>query len=239
MSIYAFAKQTAGNKFVHLRNFDYLCKPKRKSRKLAHMKRTTTILACLLCTMMMMGEGHLKFRTLPIDGKLKPALKEVRSWGFMGLKIKNMAFLMGTLDGQEVMVTLIATPKSNTLFSVGVMYDNVNSWEEEMIQYQAINTRLAAQYGEPSKRVQEFESPYSIANPIEAFAANKATYSTYYTAPGGSIAVDILYSEGKLSTMVAYVDEQNAALFKEEGGEDFFADESNIDMSVIENCITE
>jgi hypothetical protein len=209
-------------------------------KKNENMKRFTTILACLLCTIVMMGEGHLKFRSSPIDGKLKTAVKEVKSWGFMGLKIKYVAFLMGTLDGQEVMLTLIATPETKTFFSVGIMYDNMNSWEEVMQQYQTITAALTAQYGEPSKVVQEFEAPYSIENPMEAFKEDKATYGTYYSAPGGQVAVDILYSEGKLSTMVAYVDEQNAALLVNEGGEGFLIDESNIDMSVmIENCIVE
>ena len=110
------------------------------------MKRITTIFVCLLCTMMMLGEQHLMFRTLPLDGKLKTAVKEVRSWGFMGLKIKNMAFLMGTLDGEEVMLTLIATPKTKTLFSVGVMYEDVENWETLMHQYQAINAALTSSY---------------------------------------------------------------------------------------------
>lgn len=199
------------------------------------MKRITTIFVCLLCTMMMMGEQHLMFRTLPLDGKLKTAVKEVKSWGFMGLKIKNMAFLMGTLDGEEVMVTLLATPKTKTLFSASIMYENVENWEGLMRQYQAINAALTAQYGEPSKIVNEFESPYSINNnPIEAFKEDKATYSTFYTVTGGTVAVDILYSEGKLSTMVAYVDEQNAELLKEEGGENFFIDENSIDVNMLE-----
>ena len=199
------------------------------------MKRITTIFVCLLCTMMMLGEQHLMFRTLPLDGKLKTAVKEVRSWGFMGLKIKNMAFLMGTLDGEEVMLTLIATPKTKTLFSVGVMYEDVENWETLMHQYQAINAALSAQYGEPSKVVNNFEPPYSIDNnPIEAFKENKAAYSTYYTVTGGTVAVDVLYSEGKLSTMVAYVDDQNAELLKEEGGEDFFTDENSINVNILE-----
>ena len=199
------------------------------------MKRITTIFACLLCTMMMLGEQHLMFKTLPIDGKLKTAVKEVRSWGFMGLKIKNMAFMMGTLDGEEVMLTFLATPKTKTLFSVSIMYDNVETWEALMQQYQAINTALAAQYGEPSKIVNKFEPPYSINdNPIEAFREDKASYSTFYTVTGGTVAVDVLYSEGKLSTMVAYVDEQNAELLKEEGGEDFFIDENSIDVNMLE-----
>ena len=102
------------------------------------MKRITFILACLLCTLVMRGEEHLKFRSVPLDGKLKTAVKEIKSWGFMGLKIKNMAFLMGTLDGQEVMLTLIATPETKTLFTVGIMYDNMNTWEEVIQQYQTI-----------------------------------------------------------------------------------------------------
>ena len=55
------------------------------------MKRIATILACLLCTIVILAEQHLMFRTLPIDGNLKSAVKEVKKWGFMGMKIKNVA----------------------------------------------------------------------------------------------------------------------------------------------------
>ena len=109
-----------------------------------------------------------------------------------------------------------------------------------MQQYQTITADLTAQYGEPSKIVQEFEAPYSIENPMEAFKEDKATYSTYYAAPGGEIAVDILYSEGKLSTMVAYVDTQNAALLVNEGGEGFLEESNiNIDINALDNLVIE
>ena len=86
------------------------------------MKRIATILASLLCTLVILAEQHLRFRTLPIDGDLKTAVKEVKKWGFMGMKIKNVAALVGTLDGEDVMVTIVATPETNTLFSATIIY---------------------------------------------------------------------------------------------------------------------
>ena len=123
------------------------------------MKRTTTILLCLLCTMVIMAEGHFKFRSLPIDGDLKTAMKEVKKWGFMGMKIKNVAAMMGNLDGEEVILTLMATPETNTLFSVTVLYEGSDQWSEQMAKYQTINAQIATQYGEPSKLLNEWESP--------------------------------------------------------------------------------
>lgn len=183
------------------------------------MKRVVIIFFSLLFSIMMMGEKHMMFRSLPIDGDLKTAVKEVKKWGFMGMKIKNMAVLMGTLEGEDVMITLMATPKSNTLFSVSVIYEGVETWNEQMIMYERIKVSIAAKYGEPTDIINEWESPYSINNnPMQAFKEGKAMYGVVYSTKEGKVAVNIMYVDGKLCTMVAYVDEQNMALFEAEGG---------------------
>lgn len=191
------------------------------------MKRLTTILLCLLCTLTMMGEQHLMFRTLPIDGDLKTAVKEVKKWGFMGMKIKNVAALMGTLEGEEVILTLMATPESHTLFSVSVIYEGAEQWDELIAKYLTINASLATQFGEPIETLNDWEAPYSIDNtPIQAFKEDKATYGCVYTTTGGKVAINIICADNKMCILVAYIDKENAILYKAEGGQDFILDES-------------
>ena len=197
------------------------------------MKRVVIIFFSLLCSIVMMGEKHMMFRSLPIDGDLKTAVKEVKKWGFMGMKIKNMAVLMGTLEGADVMITLMATPKSNTLFSVSVIYEGVETWNEQMIMYEKIKASIAAKYGEPTDIINEWESPYSINNnPVQAFREDKVKYGVVYTADAGSVAVNIIYADGKVCTMVTYIDEQNIALFEAEGGKDMVIDENTLEKNI-------
>lgn len=194
------------------------------------MKRITTFVLCLLCTIAMMGEKHMMFRTLPIDGQLKTAVKEVKKWGFMGMRIKNIAALMGTLDGEDVLLTLMATPETHTLFSVIIIYEGSEKWSEQIAKYKTINATLAAQYGEPTELINEWEAPYSIDNkPEQAMQENKATYGCFYSTPEGKVAVNITYIADKLCTMVAYIDQQNAVLFEAEGGEDMNLDENALE----------
>ena len=191
------------------------------------MKRITFILACLLCTITMLGEEHLMFRSLPIDGDLKTAVKTVKKWGFMGMKIKNVAALMGKLDNEDVTLTLMATPESHTLFSVTIIYEGAKQWDDSWAEYQNINAAVAAQYGEPTEIISQWESPYSIDNnPMQAFKEDKVTYSSMYTAQGGKVVVNMVYIEEKICTIVAYIDEQNAALYKAEGGTENIIDEN-------------
>lgn len=191
------------------------------------MKRITIILACLLSTMMMMGEEHLTFRSLPLDGDLKTAVKEVKKWGFIGMKIKNVAAMMGKLDGEEVILTLIATPETKTVFSATVLYEGTKQWDVLMTKYQLINANMTAQYGEPTELISEWEAPYSLTNnPMQAFKEDKATYGAVYDAKSGKVAVNILYIDGKMCTTVAYVDAQNAALYQAEGGTNILIDEN-------------
>lgn len=191
------------------------------------MKRITFILACLLCTITMLGEEHLMFRSLPIDGDLKTAVKTVKKWGFMGMKIKNIAALMGKLDNEDVMLTLMATPESHTLFSVTIIYEGTKQWDDSWAEYQNINAAVAAQYGEPTEIISQWESPYSMDNnPMQAFKEDKVTYSSMYTTQGGKVVVNMVYIEEKICTIVAYIDEQNAALYKAEGGTENIIDEN-------------
>ena len=197
------------------------------------MKRVVIIFFSLLFSIMMMGEKHMMFRSLPIDVDLKTAVKEVKKWGFMGMKIKNMAVLMGTLEGEDVMITLMATPKSNTLFSVSVIYEGVETWNEQMIMYEKIKSSIATKYGEPTDIINEWESPYSINNnPVQAFREDKVKYGVVYTADAGSVAVNIIYADGKVCTMVTYIDEQNIALFEAEGGKDMVIDENTLEKNI-------
>lgn len=197
------------------------------------MKRVVIIFFSLLCSIVMMGEKHMMFRSLPIDGDLKIAVKEVKKWGFMGMKIKNMAVLMGTLEGEDVMITLMATPKSNTLFSVSVIYEGVETWNEQMVMYEKIKASIAVKYGEPTDIINEWKSPYSINNnPVQAFREDKVKYGVVYTADAGSVAVNIIYADGKVCTMVTYLDEQNMALFEAEGGKDMVIDENTLEKNI-------
>lgn len=199
------------------------------------MKRITTILLCLLCTITMMAEGHMKFRTLSIDGDLKTAIKQVKKWGLMGMKIKNVAAMMGTLDGEDVILALIATPETNTLFSVSIVYEGSDQWSEQLAKYQDINAKLAAQYGEPTKVIDQWEEPYSIDNnPIQAFQEEKAVYSSTYTTSEGYVSINLMYTDGKICTAVAYVDEQNSALYIAEGGREVTFEEYETEEMTIE-----
>ena len=86
--------------------------------------------------------------------------------------------------------------------------------------------------GEPVEIINQWEPPYSMNNnPMQAFKEDKATYGVVYSTKEGKVAVNIIYLDGKLCTMVAYVDEQNAVLFKTEGGGEFTFDESATEIN--------
>lgn len=185
------------------------------------MKRLVLILACITATLTIVGEEHMMFRNMPIDGELKLAMKKVKDMGFMGMRMKNMGALMGTLDNEEVMITLMATPKTNTLFSVIVIYDGAEDWNSQLNQYKNINSSIAKKYGEPTELINQWESPYSINNnPIQAFKEDKAQYGAVYTTEQGNVSVNMVYVENEMCIMVTYIDNKNLTLYIDEGGQD-------------------
>ena len=99
--------------------------------------------------------------------------------------------------------------------------------------YERIKASIAAKYGEPTDIINEWESPYSINNnPMQAFREDKVKYGVVYTADAGSVAVNIIYADGKVCTMVTYIDEQNIALFEAEGGKDMVIDENTLEKNI-------
>lgn len=188
------------------------------------MKRLCSIFFMwFMCAVMLLGNEHMQFRSLPIDGNLKSAIKEVKKWGFMGMKMKNVGVLMGTLDNEEVMITLLATHESQTLFSVVVVYEGSNLWGELLTKYEAINATVAAQYGDPVEHMNKWEAPYSIDNhPIQAFKEGKAVYGSTYNADNGNVIVNVVCIEGKMGITVTYLDAKNQVRLQEEGGVDAF-----------------
>ena len=70
-----------------------------------------------------------------------------------------------------------------------------------------------------------------ISVPPSAFKEDKANYSCTYTAQGGTIVVNMAYIEDKICVLAAYIDEQNASLYKAEGGTEIMIDENEpLDM---------
>lgn len=186
------------------------------------MKRLAVILFSVICSLSLLAEEHMTFGNFVIDGPLKVAMKEMKKKGFMGMKIKNVGALIGTLDGEDVMITLMATPKTHTLFSVAVIYEGSDSWDKQWATYQKQNAALAEQYGEPTEVINEWEAPYSLENnPLQAFKEEKAQYGAVYASSNGYVAVNLVYVEGKMCIIIAYIDEKNKALYEQEGGEDF------------------
>lgn len=186
------------------------------------MKRLAFVFAWVMCTLLAVGQDHMMFRHMPIDGPLKTGMKQVRKMGFSGIKIDNVGMLMGTFNGEEVMLTLMATPKTKTLFCVAVMYDGYNTWEEALSKLEKITAPIREKYGEPTEIVNEWEEPYSIDNnPMQALKEDKGDYAFVFSTDQGEITVGIAYDEGKLGIIEAYVDQKNYDLFEKEGGDDF------------------
>lgn len=186
------------------------------------MKRIVLIFIWVICTLMVMGENHLMFHNIPIDGPLKTGMKQVKKMGFMGIKIDNIGMLMGTLDGEEVMLTLMATPKTKTIFCIAIMYDDYNTWEELMNKYKKVNELLIKKYGEPKEIINNWEAPFSLDNnPIQALKEEKGEYGAVYSTEHGEVSVGIAFAEEKLCILEVYVDTKNYELFEAEGGEDF------------------
>ena len=59
--------------------------------------------------------------------------------------------------------------------------------------------------------------------------AEKAKYGSVYSTPEGKVAINMVYIADKVCTMVAYIDQQNAALFEAEGGKDMNLNDSDIE----------
>lgn len=181
------------------------------------MRRLLSIIVltifCIFC--FAQESSHLKFKGIPIDGKLDSFVQKLKNKGYT---------YVGTKDGMSVLKGEFATTKGCTIgvarFShrdqvntVVVMFPEMKTWSTIYNTYLEYKEMLTEKYGEPDC-VEEFAEGTSVHDDWFKFHAvlrDECNYVSTFKTDNGNIVLTMMKMDyNTASVVIKYIDKANA-----------------------------
>lgn len=137
---------------------------------------------------------HLKFKNIPITGKMSNMISQLQTVGFeFDTKEGIYAKLDGKFANEDCEVAIVATPKSKEVYMIMVIFDNATSWYSLKSDYLELKKQLKEKYGVKPDSIERFISPYYEGDGYELSATSndKCIYSSRYYLDNGEIVLNI------------------------------------------------
>lgn len=170
--------------------------------------------------------GHLKFKSVPIDGTLNEYVAKMKQVGFELVETANgTALLSGDFAGYKNCLILVSTLKSVDLVNtISVMFPAHEEWSSLENDYDNLKSMLTIKYGEPAEVVEKFQG---YGNPqtdqdkwIKLITDNYTWYATY-EIKNGDIQLSLEKTDiGQSFVVLRYFDKINTATIRTAAMED-------------------
>ena len=177
------------------------------------MKRIITLFFSLLLVFALSAQTHMEFMGLPIDGKPKKFIAQLKKKGFEHDKefhlFDNLQRLYGSIGGHLCKLHVLSVNKK--VSKVTVSYLPSGSWQNTYAFYKTLQAKYTLKYGEPDS----YEVGPNVTNrtydDIFQNLKTKATsYSSFYRTDLGMIGVRIKSDDGKTGYVeIGYEDQVN------------------------------
>lgn len=162
---------------------------------------------------------NLYFKGHPISGNVKQFSSILQKEGFSIVNGEDDV-LKGKFDGKDVVLALITTPKTETMCGVLVEFATFRTWKSIKQEFDQLEKRLTAKYGNPTSKMRKFVFPYEEGDGYEMDAVylGKCIYVDYFEMEIGTIAITITKSpqDGNAAILLAYYDKKGVALKNKE-----------------------
>ena len=171
------------------------------------------------------AEKHMEFMGITIDGKLDDFVNKLISKGFKVSSVEETtAMLTGNFAGEDAKLFVCSTPKTKTVYQIGVNYDNpyTVTWDLLESQYSKMKNMLKKKYGEPILEKEEFMDDFVEDSRMKLYALKRGRceYISTFTdeAKVGLIFLGIMPGNSLLepSVIIAYTDKINEELNESE-----------------------
>lgn len=161
--------------------------------------------------------GHLTFKGLSISGPLDDFVSNLVSQGYVLKESMTAgALLKGDFASESnCTIGILTTKRTHQVYCVAVSFESKTSWTSLKSQYREYKSMLSAKYGEPSKHIERFYSPYYEGDgyELQALRLDKCSYTSYYDLPNGSV---MLSMNDDASLILYYSDKEGNALNERE-----------------------
>ncbi|MDE5836200.1 MAG: hypothetical protein K2H50_04255 [Paramuribaculum sp.] len=175
--------------------------------------RTVLLTLFLVCSVLCSSaQEHLSFKGIPIEGSMHSFCQKLKGKGFTQIGTDgNISLFAGDFTGRNATVGVVAADNGQDVFSVGVLFDESDSWNTLVNTYDYYKDLYVEKYGKPSQCVEKNPS-HSDSNTslmLELFQG-RVTYGCLFEVPGGKIQISIeqaSFNGGHV--MIKYQDSQN------------------------------
>lgn len=157
--------------------------------------------------------GHLSFKGVSLSGSLDDFVAKLVSDGYTlkGSQIAG-ALLKGRFASEsDCTIGVLTTQRTHIVYCVAVSFEKKTSWISLKNQYQEYKSMLSTKYGEPSKHLERFYSPYYEGDgyELQGLKLGKCTYTSIFEVSNGSV---ILTMNDDGSLILYYSDKEGSLL---------------------------
>lgn len=162
--------------------------------------RKLILIALLIFSVMISAQTHLRFEGIEITGHVQQFGQQLEKLGYRPMKTvgdyDTFFEYKGIYHGDDVILGLMTTPKSQILYHVAVFWYPENK-NELYRKYNSLYAQMVAEYGDP----------------IEV----KSEFNRIFRADGGVISLTIYSFPEEDYITAVYGDSQGLLVSKEEG----------------------
>lgn len=155
------------------------------------------------------------FMGIPIAGSSEIFIKQLEDKGFVKTgEFESSYNFVGKFANEIVKLTFLASPRTNTVCKVIVLFPEKDTWTELKQDYFKKKNLYKSKYL-LTDAFEFFSSPYEDGDGYElrAVVADKCSYASFFSEIGGHIGVEI--SPNKC-IKVTYEDDENMKIAKSE-----------------------
>ena len=166
---------------------------------------------------------YLEFKNTPISGTLTEMVKKMQTLGYkLEEAADNVAIMEGSFANENCEIVLYASPKTKTMHSIIVNFNEQTSWYSLKAKYKKLKEQLTSKYNQTPKSSEYFADPYYEGDGYEmqALENEKCFYFSTFNFYNGKIGIYIVGNKVQL----LYQDSKGKSINQKEENESAFDD---------------
>lgn len=178
------------------------------------MKRLFLFFVVLFVSHFMMGQEHMKFKGVEIDGSLSEMVTKLKTKGFTYLGAEDgIAILQGDFAGyRDCQIVVLSMKETGKVNAVAVAFPDREEWSSLKGDYDRLKSMLTEKYGEPSQVIEKFNKDYVPDNwfRFHYIISDGATWMSAFETLNGTIELYMNKVDyDKATVILKYYDKAN------------------------------
>ena len=157
------------------------------------MKKLVLGFVVLWMSLAVMGQGHLKFKGVEIDGQLMEFVEKLKGEGFVFLSEEDgIALMEGDFAGyRDCQVAVMTVDETGLVNAVGVVFPHCKEWSVIERNYDGLKKMLTKKYGEPKRVIEEFQCNFIPDNRLKFIylTSDQCTWASLFETEKGDIEI--------------------------------------------------